>query len=451
MTQIIRPLNTGNSALVITDRGTTVEIRYAVVNADRLVASHDQALRPNPAFPKSLQPRDRSRIASEDQVGRIARGLMPELLGVSVKASDGAPIIGRDGLVESGNARTIALQRLYSVKSARAYQAWLIKQARSFGLDAKKIRAAQKPVLVRIRTSEVADRESFVRECNEASVAAMSDIEQARIDADVLTADLLATFAPDDNGAIATASNAQFIKLFVARVIAPGELGRFIDRHGELSQAGVRRIQNALITKAYGESSIVERMAEATDSNFRRIAAALLKKSAAFAVLNEDIARGARHDYRITDDVIVAVRKLSHLRETNQTVTGYLNQKALLVDNDLTALQRRLLQVLDLYNLSGRTIERILQSFIDQVDAFGHPSQRQIFSSALPTVAEVLEQAITNGTVIERKETRLSISGNKSTKKSTKQSRKTWDRAAAARKAWITIRKNRAAKLKVAA
>lgn len=451
-TTLIRPLNTGSIAEVVTDRGTVAEVRYAVVDAGRLIASHDQALRPNPAFPKALQPRDRARLASEEQVGRIARTLKPELLGASIKASDGAPIIGRDGLVESGNARTIALQRLYAVKNAKAYQSWLIKQARCFGLDAKKVRAAQKPVLVRIRVSEVFDRESFVRECNESSVAAMSDIEQARVDAALLTADMLVTFAPDDNGAIATAGNAQFIKLFVASVIAPGELGRYMDRHGSLSQAGVRRIQNALIAKAYGDSSIVEKMAEATDSNFRRIAAALLKKSAAFAVLNEDIARGARHDYRITDDLMIAVRKLSHLRETGQAVAAYLNQNALLVDDDLSPLQRRLLQVLDLYNLSGRTIEKILQSFIDQVEAFGHPSQRQIFSSALPALVEVVEQAITNGTVIERKQTRLSAAAPKAKRAPKKnRRRKTWDRAAAARKAWITIRKNREAKLATAA
>ena len=66
----------------------------------------------NPLYPSELQPRDRTREASRQQIERMADDLKPELLGESYKLSDGAPIIGPDNVVESGNGRTLAIGRL---------------------------------------------------------------------------------------------------------------------------------------------------------------------------------------------------------------------------------------------------------------------------------------------------------------------------------------------------
>src|SRR5690606_36004068 len=153
----------------------------SVVEADDLVTSHDNTLRPNRDFPPELQPRDRSRTASELQITRIENALDPELLGDSPKASDGAPIVGRDAVVESGNARTIALRRAYEAGKAEEYRAWLAAHAAEFGLEPQAIAGMRRPVLVRIGQGEY-DRVAFVRQANEASVAAMSPAEQAMLD-----------------------------------------------------------------------------------------------------------------------------------------------------------------------------------------------------------------------------------------------------------------------------
>ena len=110
--------------------------------------------------------------------------LEPEFLGESPKASEGAPIIGPDGVVESGNARVIALKRVYEEgkPGAAKYKAWLAANADRFGLDRATLENMESPVLVRIRKTDL-DREQFVREANEAAVAAMSATEQAMADA----------------------------------------------------------------------------------------------------------------------------------------------------------------------------------------------------------------------------------------------------------------------------
>ena len=53
--------------------------------------------------------------------------LEPEFLGESPKASEGA-LLWPDGVVESGNARVIALKRVYEGKPGAAkYKAWLAR------------------------------------------------------------------------------------------------------------------------------------------------------------------------------------------------------------------------------------------------------------------------------------------------------------------------------------
>src|SRR5690606_18186876 len=83
----------------VTSSGREVPVRYAVVEAADLVASQTDDGRTNPAYPAELQPRDRSRAVSQQQIQDIAGKLNPRLLERSAKASDGAPIISEDGVV----------------------------------------------------------------------------------------------------------------------------------------------------------------------------------------------------------------------------------------------------------------------------------------------------------------------------------------------------------------
>jgi hypothetical protein len=439
----MKTLTRGLTASAITERGTEIQVCYAVTELSKLIASHDIALRIDKRYPAKLQPRDRTRIASEDQVQRIARNLKPQFLADSIKASDGAPIVGGDGIVESGNVRAIALMRAYAGEkdAAKLYRAHLVSLAKPLGLDAKKIRAAKQPVLVRIRLTEV-DRILFAQECNEQSVAAMSATEQARLDAEKLDTGLLSLFNPDETGNLATATNRDFVRAFIDRAIAPGERGRYIDRKGFLSQECVRRIQYALIARAYGTESAIERLAESVEDNVRRISNVLLRKSAQFATLKVLITDGARHDYDLSGHLSRAMQKLSHLRDTGQGVADYLKQDDLYGDG-LTTIERRILEIFEQYKLSGRTLEDILQEFLDAVERHGHPSQVRLLDGPMPTIKELFESAIVAGTAPERKRLRL-------VKKKTGNGG-TWDRSAAARRAWITIRAKRVASQPAAA
>ncbi|WP_249661707.1 hypothetical protein, partial [Lysinibacillus fusiformis] len=102
-----------DSGKAYTEAGTEIRFRYEVIDANTLIATHDTALRNNPDYPAELQPRDRSRQASKQQVTTMAQRLNPKLVVESAKASDGAPIVSEDYTVESGNGRAIAMQKMY--------------------------------------------------------------------------------------------------------------------------------------------------------------------------------------------------------------------------------------------------------------------------------------------------------------------------------------------------
>jgi hypothetical protein len=436
-------LSRGIETSIVTERGTEVQVRYVIAELATLVASHDSMLRVNKKYPAILQPRDRARIASEDQVNRIANGLRPELLAGSPKASDGALIIGPDMIVESGNARAVALSRVYArgPAAAKPYRNYLLKIASALKLDKNEIRNAKAPVLVRLRLSDV-NRFQFVRECNEQAVAALSASEQARIDADRLDAGMLSLFEPDEAGNLGAASNRDFIRAFVDRAIAPIERGRYMDSHGSISQEGLRRIQNAVCAKAYGEDSMIERLAEATEDNVKRISLALIKKAGQFASLKIAIRDDARYDRDLTPHLARAMRKLSALRDAGHTVNDYLKQ-GVLCGEDLIPLERRILEVFEKHKLSSRAIEDVLGNFIVKVEGLGHPDQISMLADRpLPSMAELFEDAVST---IPRSRPVSRAARLKKVKPRPIRSKSTWDRAAAARRAWITIRANRLA------
>lgn len=394
----VRTLSVGRESKAITERGSEVDTRYAIVGLEDLITSHDSALNPNPKFPQELQPRERDRAASADQISRIASRLRPDFLGESPKASEGAPIVGHDGIVESGNGRVLAIRQAYESKNpgSRAYKQFLSDNAERFGLDPKAITDKSNPVLVRIRTSEV-DRPQFVKEANEQSIASMSPVEQARSDAKMLKGALLDLFHPSESGDINTAANMNFVRAFMKDVVGPNEIGRYTTASGQLSREGVARIRNGIFARAYGDSPegliALEKLAESPDNNVRNITTAMLRNAPGFASFKEGIDQGTRYPLDLAPDISAAMSKMSSLRENGMPIPDYLRQGAL-YGEDLTPIQKRLLQVFDENKRGANTIDSILKNYLRGADAAGSPDQAGLFGTETPSKADFIEAAI---------------------------------------------------------
>ncbi len=155
----------GRVSYVNTVKGDKVKTAFDVVETSDLILSNHLDGRINEAYPQELQPRDRTRLSSKLQVNAIAKSLQPEQLADSDLSSDGAPIIGNDNIVESGNGRSMGIVKAYASGNADDYKDYLIENANTYGLSRALIAEMERPVLVRVRLDDV-DRAKFARDSN---------------------------------------------------------------------------------------------------------------------------------------------------------------------------------------------------------------------------------------------------------------------------------------------
>lgn len=261
----------GRENIVKTAKGNKVSTGFKVVEVDSLIVSHDSDGKPNPAYPQELQPRDRARTTSQAWVQKTARSLDPDSLGRTQRADSGAPIVGPDGVVESGNGRTMAIKEAYKIGEADAYRAWLIDEADYFGLDPDKIKGMKAPVLVRIRTSAV-DRAAFAVEANQDDKLAMTATEKARSDARRLTDAVIARMA--DDGDLLAAGNRGFISAFLAS-LGDAEAAQYITSSGQPTASLIARLQAAIFAKAYNDDRLLELTADSARPEIASIINAL--------------------------------------------------------------------------------------------------------------------------------------------------------------------------------
>ena len=161
-----------------TVKGTKISSNFALVEAKKLIVSHDAAGVANPDFPQALQPRDRSDKKSVEAIKANAKKLQPEKLGQTDRVGNGAPIVGDDLVVESGNGRAMAVKLAYDNGDAENYRAWLVENANEFGFSAEQVEAYKQPVLVRVRTTDI-DRMDFAIEANQDGYPQYFDNEES--------------------------------------------------------------------------------------------------------------------------------------------------------------------------------------------------------------------------------------------------------------------------------
>lgn len=373
-----------------TESGARIDGNYALMEAHQLVTSHDEKLKPNPAYPREMQPRERDRAASEMQISSIVQRLDPARLGESGDAGTGAPIVGADGLVESGNARTIALKRAYqgNPEKAEAYRQYLSDNAARFGIAPESVAAMNTPVLVRVRNTPV-DRAEFARQANASTVAQMSSSEQARSDAARI--DDMGDLRPDDNGDFATSRD--FIRRFVSRLPST-EQGGMVDSTGQLSQAGYARVRNAVLAKAYGESPVLARMVESLDDNMRNIGKALMRSAPEIAKLRQDVSEGALFDADVTPDLLAAVEEMSRIKDSGQSVAEYLSQGSLM-GNATSPEAREMLKFLAVNMRRPGKIVEFIRNYTEALRAAGNPNQGSLLGEvAAPAKGEIINSAL---------------------------------------------------------
>ena len=315
---------TGKVAFAKTAKGNKIKTQYALVDASNLITSHDPSNgKVNAKFPQELQPRDRSRSTSMQWVQKISKDIDPEQLGGSRRADSGAPIIGDDGIVESGNGRTMALLLAYQNGNADDYRDWLEETASYFNINPDEVSKMKQPVLVRVRQSDV-DRAVFAVEANQDDKLGMTATEKAKADEARITPDLISKLKGD--GDLTSLENADFIKGFLTS-LGTNEAAQYITSNNRPTQSLIARVQAALFSKAYNDDRLLELTADTTDPEIKNILNGLNGSASEFIKMRQsDKDSGRDTGDKATKTIIDAINMFKEVKEKGLTLENYLKQ-----------------------------------------------------------------------------------------------------------------------------
>lgn len=306
----------GRDNTVKTAKGTKLVTGFKVIEARKLVISHETDGTPNPDYPAEIQPRDRARSTSQAWVQKTARNLDPDSLGRTQRADSGAPIVGADRVVESGNGRAMAIREAYRIGAADEYREWLVENAEYFGVDVAKINRMKAPMLVRVRKTAV-DRVAFAVEANQDDKLAQTATEKARSDARRLDAAMLAKLADGD---LNSAANRDFVAAFL-QSLGDAEAAQYLTTDGKPTSSLISRLQAALFAGAYSDDRLLEMTADVAKPEIANIVAALNSAAPDFMRAKELDRVGAEDaGGKITDSV-----ELSLNQEAVNAIIGATN------------------------------------------------------------------------------------------------------------------------------
>nr|WP_294577618.1 hypothetical protein [uncultured Rhodopila sp.] len=241
--------------------GVKVKGNYDLVEANDLVTSFD------PEYEQALQPRDRARMASQNQLADIVQRFEPQRLGESVTTDLGAPMVDEKGQVLSGNGRTTAIRTMYGTDKAGPYRDWLAQNAEDFGLTPEDVQAMTQPVLVRRVTDYGGlEKAEFARQSNMQQVMGMGEAEKAAADAKMLGANpkLMDAFRPGEDGNVLATANREFLNAFIQ---GTGDKADLLTKDGYNGPALTKRVKNAVLGAFIGpeNQALLGRIIEGAD------------------------------------------------------------------------------------------------------------------------------------------------------------------------------------------
>lgn len=292
---------TGTGQVRVGDWGR-VDVVYEVVDAALL----------RPAAGR-FQPRDRGQVNSDAWVAATAADLDPAQLMPGPNAATGAPLVGPDLMIESGNGRVMAIERAYDLHPDRA-AAYRAEIERVTGEPIPE--GVERPVLVARRTTGLSDeaRERLTVAAQDSGVAQLTPIETARVGARQITPERLALLDPARP--LADAANRGFV-MKVAEALPKG-VRNAIFAGGELNDFGEDLLSGAIFARAWPDGDILAMlMSRRAGRDMRGLLDALEEAAPAWAAMRAEIAAGTIDPaFDITGHVLEAMRLIADARRT---------------------------------------------------------------------------------------------------------------------------------------
>lgn len=376
----------GNKSEIVLPDGATVPAQWQVVDADSVKASIKEGIN---------QPRDRTRAASDIQIKSIANNPDYRRLSDSPIMDVGAPVLSHDGLIVGGNGRFEGISQAHSQGTGKEYLRTLKEDAINKGIDPALIDGMKSPVLVR-RITQPFDTRKLAIASNSGLTLEMSPLEKAHVDAERMVGveDLDIT----DNGDIALTEK-NYVKLKdVLSDYNVSELGSLADKNLRLSPEGVKRIKNALLSKAFGNSEILSRIIDSTSDDMRNVHGALIKSAGVVAKTKAEILSGKVPDaLDITENLLGAVETFAQIRAKGQPLDNYLAQDDLASER-IDADTQEILKFLHDNIRSQKKLTEFIKHAYSQISNIDQSTEDIFGDNIVPSKKEIIQDAKQNTT-----------------------------------------------------
>ena len=182
-----------------------------------------------------------------------------------------------------------------------------------YGISRSKIEKMKRPVLVRVRTSDV-DRVQFAMEANQSDMLAMTATEKAKSDANRLNDSLMSRLSGD--GDLNSLANRDFIMDFL-KSLGESEAAQYSTTDGTPTKQLYDRVQAALFAKAYNDDRLLQMMADSEKVEIANTIKALNQAAPHFI-------RARAVSHKVTDGVTRQVGDAIELSLDDQAVNALI-------------------------------------------------------------------------------------------------------------------------------
>lgn len=379
--------------------GTTETMRADDPNVQftgqyRLVSADDLTTSDSAGYPQQYQPRNRNRAAMRAQVANMANNLNPSaVVDATGNVNLGAPVIDESGVVLNGNGRTMAIRQAYqrNGQSAQAYKQYLKAHADAFGMTPDMIDSIENPVLVR-QVGGDAPITDIIH--STAGGADMSAGEQAKSDAEKIKKTTLDLYN-EESQSLTSAGNREFVKAVLRDISTGRDANRMYTENGQFSSDAIRRVQNAIFAKAYGDDHLLNQLSESNDNNIRNIISAMLKAAPTVAKINHGIQQNEYYPYPISQVISDAAKTITSLREQGKEVQFYLNETSLFGESFRNPSSvKDVVAFFDQNKRNSRKIYEFINRLCERVIGQGNPRQQSLLPAPRPKLNEIISQTI---------------------------------------------------------
>lgn len=341
---------TGNKKTVTLPDGTKIKCHYKIVEAEAPTASHDErTFAPSKGFPttkdgKSVNDRDYQNDAdAQESVRKIASNF-------NSLALESPPIVTKDGIVISGNNRTMSSKLAARQGTDKAYLQDLREMADEYGIEPEDLNSFENPRLI-LETDNEHEGDYTTEEFaqfNRDTKKTMNNVEKAVKLTKTLNAEKIQSIAEslqgyDTMGELYadTKGSQEFVnKLISAGIIGENEKAQYCRTDGTLNDTGKDFCETVLVGGVLNEDNI--RKLDGVGG--KRIRQKLVR---AILPLIENKGTGKEYSFNteLNDAVNIAVT-VAKDHDTFPDVKTYLSQGNLFGEKEPDAATSRLAEII---------------------------------------------------------------------------------------------------------